>query len=233
MPAPRRTTRPRLTAALALAAMTLLPAACTGASGAGTSTGASSGAPTGDAATPSSASGLDDFVAPTAAPLGIRPTTPEGTRTEVFPGLTFTLPTTATEVDGRTTTGQAPNRVFRLGAPGETFPALEVVDMGAGGGSLASSTWTQEKLALADPAITDIRRSLESWPGAAEAVAITWTQTVGEGEDEITLDSLLLWVRATSGDAFRIAVHAPTGHLEGSDALAVALSAELSATTAG
>lgn len=224
----RRTSTAAVAAALTVGTLAVLLTACGATGGTGTPTAG----PAGTGSVPSSGS-PEGVTVPTGASLGLVFTPSEGSRTEVFPGLTLTLPATAREESGYQAQGTAPGRAFRLGAAGQNLPAVEVVSLGAGAGSLSSVSWTNEKLMAADPAVTNLRRAVETWPGASEAVAMSWTQKVGEGVDASTLDAVMMWVRAESGDAFRVAAYVPTGTLDGSDALATVLTTELGSAVAG
>ena len=79
----------------------------------------------------------------------------------------------------------------------------------------------------ADPAISAVHRSVERWPGAAEVIAMTWTQEVTRGDSSTTFDALVLWMRARSGAAVQILAFAEPGQLESSPARAVVLSSDL------
>lgn len=168
-----------------------------------------------------------DPVAPKSPSLGITQASAPGTPTEVFDGLTVTLPPTAREDTAYTPQGSAPGRAFRLSPDGANLPAVEVVAPGVTTGSLAAVSWTDESVMLADPSITDVRRSVESWPGATEAVAMSWTQEVATAPEPVTLDAFVLWLRDAAGQTYKISAYVPTGTLAGSEAYAIVLSSQL------
>lgn len=172
-------------------------------------------------------SGTDHPMAPTGTPLGIAPVPSAGTRTEVLPGLTVTLPESAHEDSAFVPSGPAPSRRFLFGTAGEDLPAFQVTAIRPELGSLRDLSWTDEAFMKADPAISDVHRSVERWPGAAEVIAMTWTQEVTRGDSSTTFDALVLWMRARSGAAFQILAFAEPGQLESSPARAVVLSSDL------
>lgn len=197
--------------------LVLALAGCAGQDGAGTddTSGATTSQEAGD-------------MTPTDAPLGLTPSEPQGREVSPVEGLTLTVPDGTSEEPATTDQGTT-TAVYRLpdGDAASGLPALQVQagDLGRG---LTEETYTQQQLLLGAGINSDVHRSAEQWPGAAEAVALAWSQEVEEdGGATHTNDVLQLWLVDEQGRTFTVMAVAPEGELEGSAAEDAVLSATL------
>ncbi|TRW44974.1 hypothetical protein [Georgenia yuyongxinii] len=165
---------------------------------------------------------------PTDAPLGLVPSDAAGREVSPVDGLTLTVPD-ATSEEAPTTDKGMTTAVYRLpgGDAASGLPALQVQG-GDPGRGLAEETYVQQQLLVGAGINSDIHRSAEEWPGAAEAVALTWSQSVEEdGGGTHTNDVLQLWLVDEQGRTYSVMAVAPEGELDGSAAEDAVLSATL------
>lgn len=207
----------KMLALLALAAIGLT-AGCGGDDTEGSAPVTSSEAPTMSAG--------ESETVPKDEPLGLEPSSPSGEETEVLPGLSITLPDGSVIHDPGTPEGAEETVTYRMPDAVGGLPALQVST--GTGIDIYSETWVREKSFSIDAAYDDVHRSVEQWPGAAQAVAFSWSEEVPLATGEVLATEVAsLWLVTEEGQFYSVMAVAPAGELEGSAVLDAMLSAEL------
>ncbi|WP_127132238.1 hypothetical protein [Georgenia sp. SYP-B2076] len=193
--------------------------------------GCAAGGGGGAADAPASAASeeAENPMTPTDEPLGISPTRPTGDAVDPVKGLTLTLPGGTEEESSKEESGLT-TVVYRLPG-GDAASGLPVIQVQSddGGRDLTEETYTQQQALVGAGINSDVHRSAETWPGAAEAMALTWTQAVEEdGGGSHANDVFWLWLVDEQGRGYNVMAVAPEGELEpGSETYDAVLSATL------
>lgn len=178
----------------------------------------------------SSGATAENPMAPSDEPLGLEPTSPEGEVVTPVAGLSLTLPEGTVE-DGSSTADGVTTSVYRLPDrdPVTGLPAIQVQGGSSFGRDIEAETHTQQQLVVGSGTSSDVHRSYEEWPGAAAAVAMTWTQEVqtDSGEPHAN-DVVSLWLVDEQGRGYTVMATGAEGEIEpGSPAYDALLSATL------
>ena len=164
-------------------------------------------------------------MAPEDPPLGLVPSSPEGDSVEVLPGLIVTVPEGAVVREPAVTDPSVETVTYRMDGAVDGLPALQIksgTDL-----DIHAQTWLEEQSMTIDATITDIHRSVEDWPGAAQAVAFSWTSEVTTSSGPAKNDVATLWLVTDSGQFYSLMAVAREGTLQDSEVHEALLSAEL------
>ena len=164
-------------------------------------------------------------MAPKDAALGLVPSSPEGDAVEVLPGLVVTVPEGAVIREPEVADPTVETVTYRMDGAVDGLPALQI--RSGTGLDIHSQTWLEEQSLSINATITDVHRSVEEWPGAAQAVAFNWTSEVTTAAGAAKDDVATLWLSTDSGQFYSLTAVAPEGELQDSAVLDALLSAEL------
>lgn len=165
-------------------------------------------------AAPSWRGALDIQVEPDLASRGFTPTSPQGEVVEADGGLKVTVPENSKVNRASNENGVPETRILLPGA--ETgFPRLLVQHVESFGRSLAEETQVQEVFLSTEKSRNSyVYRSREQWPGAKEAIAMSWSSSAPlENGDEIPVDGIAFWLADDAGGGWVLYAAAPKGEM--------------------
>lgn len=185
------------------------PSTAAGASSVGQA--ASPPAPT---AAPSWRGSLEIPLEPDFASRSFSPTAPQGDVVDIEGGLKVTVPK-GSKVTPVPSDNDVSETVIELPGAEYGLPRLLIDHVKSFGRSLAEETLTQEVLLSTEKSRSSyVYRSREQWPGAKEAIAMSWSSssTLQDGQ-ELPVDVLAFWLADDAGGGWVLYATAPKGEL--------------------
>lgn len=166
------------------------------------------------AAVPSWRSAVDIQVEPDMASRGFKPTAPQGKVVEVDGGLKVIVPE-GSKIDRGSNDKGIPELRILLPDAEIGFPRLLVQHVKSFGRSLAEETQVQEVILSTEKSRNSyVCRSREQWPGAKEAIAMSWSSSAPlENGDELPVDGIAFWLADDSGGGWVLYAAAPKGEM--------------------